>query len=169
MKEENISLFYCRIGIHHVSELRCALGVYVRVCVCVCVHVCVGFKYSSLHKATLHGLPVCSQIERGLEDFRSILAVAKLFRKHQHRPLTLSLTYQVCYFDMNVSDLKKKKKYFRGREARTVEGDQPLWLRGTFPKREGIDLQSQKNEAWNGRSQIRNMDVSKRGSLRKTF
>ena len=66
MKEENISLFYCRIGIHHVSELRCALGVYVRVC--VCVHVCVGFKYSSLHKATLHGLPVCSQIERGLED-----------------------------------------------------------------------------------------------------
>ena len=109
MKEENISLFYCRIGIHHVSELRCALGVYVCVCVCVCVHVCVGFKYSSLHKAALHGLPVCSQIERGLEDFRSILAVAKLFRKHQHRPLTLSLTYQVCYFDMNVSDLKKKK------------------------------------------------------------
>ena len=41
MKEENISLFYCRIGIHHVSELRCALGVYVCVCVCVCVCTCV--------------------------------------------------------------------------------------------------------------------------------
>ena len=40
MKEENISLFYCRIGIHHVSELRCALGVYVHVCVCVCARVC---------------------------------------------------------------------------------------------------------------------------------
>ena len=68
---------------------------------------------------------------------------------------------------MNVSDLKKKKKkYFHGREARTVgtvEGDQPLWLRGTFPEREGIDLQSQKNEAWNGRNQIRNMDVSRVG------
>ena len=120
MKEGNISLFYCRIGIHHVSELRCALGVYVCVCVCVCVHVCVGFKYSSLHKAALHGLPVCSQIERGLEDFRSILAVAKLFRKHQHRPLTLSLTYQVCYFDMNVSDLKKKK-------STSVEEKHGLW------------------------------------------
>ena len=42
MKEENISLFYRRIGIHHLSELRCALGVYVHVC--VRVHVCVGFK-----------------------------------------------------------------------------------------------------------------------------
>jgi len=72
---------------------------------------------------------------------------------------------------MNVSDLKKKKKYFHGREARTVGTveDQPLWLRGTLPEREGIDLQSQKNEAWNGRSQVRNTDVSKRGSLRKTL
>ena len=39
----------------------------------------------------------------------SILAAAKLLRKCQRRPLTLSLTYQVCYFDMNVSDRKKKK------------------------------------------------------------
>lgn len=66
MKEKNISLFYYRIVIHRASELRCALGVYVHVC--VCVHVCVGFKYSSLHKAALRGLPVRSQVERGLED-----------------------------------------------------------------------------------------------------
>lgn len=38
MKEKNISLFDCRIVIHHVSELRCALGVYVHVC--VRAHVC---------------------------------------------------------------------------------------------------------------------------------
>ena len=52
-----------------------------------------------------------------------------------------------------------------------MEGDQPLWLRGTFSTREGIDLQSrsQKNEAWNGRSQIRHMDMSRSGSLGKTL
>ena len=35
MNEKNISLFYCRIEIHYLSELRCALGGCVFVCVCV--------------------------------------------------------------------------------------------------------------------------------------
>lgn len=81
------------------------------------------------------------------------------------------LAYEVCYFDVNVSDLGKKKKVLlwkrsmdRGRRSTSVV------KRHVFQKG-GIDLQSrsQKNEAWNGRSQIRNMDMSRSGSLGKTL
>ena len=156
MKEKNISQFYCRIGVRCVSELRCALG--------MCVHL----KYSSRHKAAIRGLPGCTQGDRGQDSCPSWLLPSYLGNVSADHWLSPSPTKFVTLTWM--SQIGKKKKYC-GREAWIVEEDQPLWLRGTFPKRERIDLQSrsQKDEAWNGRSQIGNMDVSNRGSRRKTW